>query len=78
MRTVYGYYVASGRPDQKWSSIRAQVFGETERGNLNACQTCCGRLSASHEVQPLKNLPKPQKFSRKNNFIINFILKKEK
>ena len=50
MRTVHGYYVASGRPDQKWSSIRAQVFGETEGGNLNTCKTFCGRLSASHEV----------------------------
>lgn len=47
MRIVHGYYVASGRLDQEWSSIRTQVFGETERGNLNACKTFYGRPSAS-------------------------------
>jgi len=36
MRTVHGYYVdsgrASGRPDQKWSSIKTQVLGKQKEG----------------------------------------------
>ena len=58
MRIVHGYYAASRRPDQEWGNIRTQVFGETERGNLNACKTFYGRLSASQSVQHFKCLPK--------------------